>query len=217
MVRTRPPQGKKSKSRRRRTTEPLNSVPVSRVQRSGPKSVYDPNFTPQEAEELVGKLGARQKELAEYFEVSVKTIEYWTRQYPEFARHIRRGRVTAALRVSQALYHRAIGYDHPDIHILSKTVKVYDKEGKHIETITEPVIVPITKHYPPDAYAANKYLSIMFRDVWADITKMSVDHSVSGEINVRKIEELSLDDLSDSVKDMLFELNMKQLSDAQQN
>jgi len=196
-----------------RTKPPRSVNPKGRA---GRKSQYQ-SWMAADAEDLVGTLGARTHDLAEYFEVANSTIEYWLRVRPDFARAVRRGRIRAALKVSRALFSRAIGYSHPDVHVLSNRVKVYDEDGKVIEERTEPLLVPITKHYPPESWAAHKYLSIMFRDVWADITKMDVEHTHSGEINIKQVEELSMDQLSDEIKELLFALNMKQLSDAQSN
>ena len=55
------------------------------------------------------------------------------------------------------------------------------------------------------------------RETWADPNTQNINHNINGEININKIEELSMDDLSQEVRDMLFELNMKQLSGAQNN
>jgi len=42
---------------------------------------------------------------------------------------------------------------------------------------------------------------------------MDVNHS--GDINIHKVEELSMEDLSEEVKALLFDINLKQLSDVQ--
>lgn len=157
----------------------------------------------KEAQELVGKLGARNVDLAEFFGVCEATIDNWIQRKREFNIAVRKGRLEAQLKVSQALYHKAIGYSHPDVHISNYKGEI---------TVTD-----ITKHYPPDAYAAHKYLTIMFRDVWADVSNMNVNHQHSGEITHRKIEELSMEDLPEEVKNFIFDLNIKQLSDVQHN
>lgn len=171
----------------------------------------------EDAEELTGKLGARNIDLAVYFEVCDATIDYWIKNKPEFARAVKRGRIEAALKASQALFQKAIGYSHPDIKWFMDHVKTYDVNGNLIEEHREPISVPIVKHYPPDTTAAIKYLSIIFRDVWAETARIDHTHTHGGSIDIRKVEELSMDDLSDEVKALLFSVNMKQLSDAQNN
>ena len=51
-----------------------------------------------------------------------------------------------------------------------------------------------------------------------EIKEIDIEISVlSKPVAIKKIEELSLDELSEPIKNLLFELNMKQLSDAQTN
>ena len=44
---------------------------------------------------------------------------------------------------------------------------------------------------------------------------MDVNHK--GDINIHQVNELSMEDLSDEVKALLFEVNLKQLADVQSN
>jgi len=205
MVRTKPP-----KQALRRTKF------GSGGKKTGPKRNFSEEML-QETYDLVGKLGARNKDLADYFDVSTVTIEYWTKKYPIFAKAVKQGRVTNSLRVSKALYSKAIGYSYTSQQVIPNTIKEYYENGKLRHQHTEPIIVEIQKQLPPDAYAAHKYLAIIMREIWADTSHLNISHQHSGEINVKKVEELSLDELSEEVKNLLFELNMKQLSDAQTN
>ena len=170
------------------------------------------------AKNMVGKLGARINDLAEHFGVCSATIDYWIKNRPEFEQAVKYGRMECMLKVSGSLYQRAIGYSHPDIHIMSQTVKEYDEDGKVVRSYTQPLITDIIKHYPPDTPAAIKYLSILAREFgWAEVTNVNMDVKHSGDINIHKIEELSLENIPEEIKSFLFELNMKQLSDVQSN
>lgn len=170
-----------------------------------------------ESQELVGKLGARNQELADAFEVGVSTIEQWLRERPEFAQAVRRGRVQSGLRVSQALYSKAIGHEYIDTVVVNNVVKEYHENGKIARQYNDPITLEIPKKLPPDAYAAHKYLSIVFRDIWADSQKVDVNHQHSGNVNFTQVTELSMDNLSEDVQKFLFDLNLQQLSDAQNN
>jgi len=160
------------------------------------------------AQELVGKLGARNQDLAEFFEVDVTTIEYWCKNFESFALAVKKGRLEAGLKVSQALFQRAVGYSHKD------TQMFFDqKRGRIVEK-------EYIKHYPPDVAACKNYLSIMFRETWAENSSININHNHSGTINHRKIEEIPLHELSQEQQALLFELNMKQLTvvaDSQKN
>lgn len=103
---------------------------------------YKKEFAKQ-AEKLC-ELGATNRVLADFFEVSERTIERWTAENAAFCRALRVGKEPADDKVERALYERALGYSHPDIDI-----RVI--EGQIVET-------PITKHYPPDAKAALAWL-----------------------------------------------------------
>ena len=69
------------------------------------------------------KLGATDKELADFFEVAESTINLWKEVHPQFSESIKEGKIQADANVAQALYHRAIGYKHEDVDI-----RVVDKE-----------------------------------------------------------------------------------------
>lgn len=205
----------KSKTHRRKRTAPVNGT--NNRKRPGPVCLADDPHVIHQAEELTGKLGARNKDLAEYFQVDITTVEGWIKTRPAFGDAVRRGRTHASLKVAQSLYQKATGCEITEQVLFNKTVKTYHPNGKLASQYTEPVVVELKKELPPDAYAANKFLSIIMREVWADSSKVDINHKYSGEVTTRKIEELSLDELSEPIKNLLFDLNMKQLSDGQNN
>ena len=101
------------------------------------------------------KLGATDKELADFFEVAESTINLWKEVHPQFSESIKEGKIQADANVAQALYHRAIGYKHEDVDI-----RVVDKEI--IET-------PLTKYYPPDPTAGIFWLKNRRNKDWRDM------------------------------------------------
>jgi hypothetical protein len=109
-------------------------------------------------------LGARDKDLADFFEVDEATIYRWKAKYPDFCEALKRGKEEADSEVAQKLFHRALGYEHPED-------KVFLYKGK-------PVVVPVIKHYPPDTGAAAFWLKNRQPHLWRD--KQEVAHS--GEV-----------------------------------
>ena len=107
-------------------------------------------------------LGATDEKLANFFEVSVTTLNAWKREQPKFLSSIREGKEEADANVANALYNKAIGYSH-------KEVKVFNNQG---EILTHEV----DKHYPPDTGAA--FIWLKNRSNWKD--KQEVEHS--GEV-----------------------------------
>lgn len=99
-------------------------------------------------------LGATDKDLADFFEVHVDTINEWKKVYIEFSYSLKRGKQIADATIAESLYHRAKGYEHEDVDI-----KMY--EGNIIET-------PLIKHYPPDTTAAIFWLKNRQPKEWRD-------------------------------------------------
>ena len=109
-------------------------------------------------------LGAIDEEMAEFFNVSVSTFNKWKKDHPKFSESIRSGKVVADAKVANSLYNRALGYSHPED-------KIFNANG-------EPLVVPTTKHYPPDTKACEFWLKNRQPDKFKD--KHEVDHKNNG-------------------------------------
>ena len=110
-------------------------------------------------------LGAKDKDLADFFGVCEATINNWKHEFPEFLESLKRGKLQADAEVAESLYHRAKGYSHPE-------VKVFCQEGKVIEH-------KVTKHYPPDTGAAIIWLKNRQGLYWRD----NHDVNLAGQIS----------------------------------
>ena len=127
---------------------------------AGRPSKYDPKLV-QQAEKLA-KLGATDREVADFFEVAESTVSLWKVQHPEFSEALKVGKDSADERVIQSLYRRALGYSHDATKI------AVNSQGE----ITQ---VPFVEHYPPDTTAAIFWLKNRRRDEWRD--KQEIEHS----------------------------------------
>lgn len=76
--------------------------------------------------------------------VTEQTIDNWKIEHPDFFEALREAKYKADGAVRRAMYERAIGYEHADVHITTY-------EGEVIET-------PVTKKYPPDTKAGTLWL-----------------------------------------------------------
>ena len=134
----------------------------------GRPTKYKDEFNPQ-AEKLC-KLGATDKELADFFEIDEATIYRWKIEYPEFCDSIKRGKQIADMEVADSLYKRANGYSHHEDVI-------FNDKGV-------PLVVQTTKHYPPDPTSMIFWLKNRQPKQWRD--KQEISHSI-GEVQKFKI------------------------------
>lgn len=140
----------------------------------GKPSSYQPEYAEQARKLCL--LGATDKELADFFNVSESTINKWKIDFVEFSESIKKGKDLADADVAERLFNRACGYVAPDVDI-----KVIDSQIVKTE---------IEKHYPPDTTAAIFWLKNRQRDKWKD--KQDID--LTGNI---KVETKSIKDIFD--------------------
>src|ERR1051325_6581857 len=98
---------------------------------AGRPTEYKPEYCVQV--EKLCKLGATDKELADFFDVTEQTINNWKSEHDEFFESIKRGKVLADAEVANKLYHRAIGYSHD-------AVKIFPDGGKDDKGNKTPLI-----------------------------------------------------------------------------
>lgn len=131
-------------------------------------------------------LGATDCDLATFFDVTEKTINAWKTEHPEFCESLRRGKEQADANVAQSLYHRALGYSHPED-------KIFNHNGTEM-------IVPTTKHYPPDSTAAIFWLKNRNSAKWRD--KQEVDHT-STDGSMSPVSDTAIQRAKDIILDSL--------------
>lgn len=115
-------------------------------------SKYDPAFVTQ-AEKLC-KLGATDAEVADFFNVDVRTLYRWKGEHEAFCHALKVGKTEADERIERSLFSRAIGYEHEevDIRVVNQAI----------------VQTPIRKYYPPDTTAAIFWLKNRKPAEWRD-------------------------------------------------
>lgn len=129
--------------------------------------------------EKLCKLGATDKEIADFFEVTEQTINNWKSDYPEFFESIKKGKTLADANVADRLYQRAMGYTHDAVKIFPSGGEAEDKDGNKVKG---PLIVPYQEHYPPDTVAAIFWLKNRQKEKWRD--KQEIDHRTPEGITV---------------------------------
>jgi hypothetical protein len=122
---------------------------------AGRPTSYRPEYAAQ-AERLC-RLGATDRELADFFEVSEQTINAWKEAHPEFLESLKRGKRESDANVADRLYQRAMGYSH-------EAVKIFMPSGAD-----KPVYATYTEHYAPDTTACIFWLKNRRPDLWRDV------------------------------------------------
>lgn len=128
---------------------------------------YKSSFNKQ-AEKLC-RLGATDKELAEFFEIVESTINEWKIKYPKFSESIKKGKVLADIKVADSLYKRANGYKYNEVTF----EKVGDKDTL-LEDGDETIKVDsfkkkiVTKEIAPDVTAQIFWLKNRQKKKWRD-------------------------------------------------
>lgn len=120
---------------------------------------YDPKFIEQAKKLTI--LGATDQEIADFFEVNVRTIYRWKVSFPEFSQALNIGKAEADERVKRSLFQRAIGYEQEE-------VKIFMPAGA-----TEPVYAPFRAKIAPDTTACIFWLKNRDKANWRD----RIDHA----------------------------------------
>lgn len=109
----------------------------------------------KQAEKLC-QLGATDQEIADFFEVDVRTIYRWKGDHDEFCQALKAGKDVADERVERSLYQRAIGYEQEEVKIFMPA------------NAEAPVYAPFRAKIAPDTTAAIFWLKNRRKDQWRD-------------------------------------------------
>jgi hypothetical protein len=128
----------------------------------GRPSKYQSAFAVQAAK--LCALGAIDRDLAEFFGVSEKTINNWKYEHSEFLQSIKGAKQDLDVQVERRLFERAIGFQHPELYIAQYQGRVITKE--------------IVKQYPPEVAAMIFWLKNRQPDRWRE--KIEHEHGGAG-------------------------------------
>jgi len=129
----------------------------------GRPTKYDPDFARQALK--LAELGATDQEMADFFEVEVRTLYRWKHDHDEFCQSLKTGKEVADERVERSLYQRAIGYEQEEVKIFMPA------------NAEAPVYAPFRAKIAPDTTAAIFWLKNRRKNDWRD--KQEIEHSAS--------------------------------------
>jgi hypothetical protein len=127
--------------------------------KGGRPSKYKPEYA-ETAQKLCARLGFTDEQLADWFEVEVRTIHRWRAEIDEFCQACRVGKSETDNLVERAAVQHMTGY--------YVTVEELDKFG---------VVRKLRKWIPGNAHAAMKWLSARRPQVYRD--QLNVKHTLS--------------------------------------
>lgn len=131
-------------------------------------------------------LGATDKEIGDFFEVTEQTINNWKQTHPEFFESIKKGKFSADSAVAERLFKRAVGYAYKETSyekiVVDKPAEPEDEEaeGENIEIDLYKKKV-VHKELAPDTIAAIFWLKNRQKDKWRDKQEYDLNHN--GTIN----------------------------------
>jgi hypothetical protein len=123
---------------------------------------YKDTFAKQAAK--LCTLGATDEDLADFFEVSVRTIIRWKSEHEEFCQALKVAKEEADNRVERSLYQRAVGYSFD-------AEKVFNNRGEVVRAKTR-------EHCPPDVTAQIFWLKNRRSQDWRD----KQEHEHTGQV-----------------------------------
>lgn len=147
----------------------------------GRPSAYKPEYAKQ-AEKLC-LLGATDQELADFFEVDVRTIYRWKHTNEEFCQALINGKDKLDDRVERSLYQRAVGYEQDE-------VKIFMPAGAE-----KPIYAPYRAKVAADVGAAKLWLTNRRGDQWREKseTDVNVKGDLAGILAARRAKAAKLD------------------------
>ncbi len=140
----------------------------------GRPKTFTPDWHVPKAEALC-RLGATQAQIADIFDVDVRTVEKWRVQYPDFNRALKVGGVPADDAVEMTLYRRALGYQTVETEKTYELAEVEDPETGELKVFKKLTgVKEKVREVPPDTTAALFWLKNRRPEQWRE----SYQHTV---------------------------------------
>jgi hypothetical protein len=136
-------------------------------------SKYEAKFAKQAAH--LTQLGATDQEVADFFEVDVRTIYRWKHDHAAFCQALKAGKEVADDRVERSLYQRAIGYEQDEVKIFMPA------------SAENPVYAPFRAKVAPDVTAAIFWLKNRRAETWRDVKATELTGKDGGPVAVSEV------------------------------
>lgn len=128
---------------------------------TGRPSEYEDDFARQAAK--LAALGATDQEIADFFEIDVRTVYRWKHKHDDFCQALKIGKEVADERVERSLYQKAIGYEQDEVKIFMPA------------NAAAPVYAEYRAKIAPDTTAAIFWLKNRRSQEWRE----KIDHTLA--------------------------------------
>lgn len=124
--------------------------------------------------ERLSRLGATDKEMADFFEVSLSTLSLWKTEYESFSDALKEGKIWSDVKISESLFKKACGFSY--MEEIGFKCKSYDEQGRQIEKVETKMVA---RFQPPDTTACIFWLKNRRTNEWRD--KRDVEPTVDDQ------------------------------------
>lgn len=148
----------------------------------------------------LAKLGARDQDIADFFNVNVTTIDYWKKNKPDFMQAMKEGKTIFDIEIVETLGRRALGYEYTETEISQHV----DKFGniRDLKKVSH-------KKMAPDVTAIIFWLKNRQRQFWADVNKTEI----SATVNLNETQTLNIESkLTETEKELIRSIAIKKIS-----
>lgn len=146
-------------------------------------------------------LGLVDTELAQFFDVSERTINNWKKKHPEFDSALKRGKAVADSNVATKLYTRAIGYEYDEV-----TIEQIPSRGDSPSRMKRKTT---TKHIPASETAMIFWLKNRRPDLWRDRREITGKDGA----DLVKIPEIDIESFTDEERKILRKIGELSFND----
>lgn len=144
---------------------------------AGRPTLFKPEYV--EKAQKLANLGLTDAEMAEWFEVSERTLHRWKIDSEEFCQALTIGKDHADERVKRGLYQKATGFDFTEQQAIKVKVSQYEERVE---------VVDVVRHQPPDTTAGIFWLKNRDKANWRD--KHEVEHTGDfGDAETKELKE----------------------------
>ena len=123
-------------------------------------------------------LGFTDKQIADFFDISVSTLKTWKKEHLSFLASLSRGKIIADGQVAASLFKRANGYTYTEttFEALVSDKQTSIEKGKFKKKV-------VVKELTPDVGAATMWIKNRQKDLWRDKYEIDYDRLSDSQLD----------------------------------